>query len=139
MGDQDVAAPAGDGIADEPVRGVVEGVAEHEDVAPRDGGVVRERQDVDPARRDGAADGGGILGEDGADDDLGAVGDGLNGRRGRLLRLGAGVVDAQVDLGALEIAHGETGRILEAARQGRGVPRARPRARAEPPGPRRGC
>ncbi len=83
--DHDLALALAHRIADQPVGGVLEGVAQHKDIATGDVGVVGERQHVDVARGDGDADGVGGTGIDRAEDDLGALVDGLCREGGRAL------------------------------------------------------
>lgn len=105
----------GHAVGDKAVGGVLEGVAEQVDVGARDLGVVAHGQDLDAraardgfrARRRGR--------EERADDDLRAVVHRLAGRRGAALGGAAGRVDAQVDLGILEIPGGELGCVDERA------------------------
>ena len=115
--DIDVALALPDAIADQPVGDIGKAVAQDEDVAACDLGIVGKRQDVHVARAHGVAHGIRAFGEQGTDDDLRACVHGRIGLSHGLSRAGPGVIDTKVDIGALCIGRGHARRVLQAARQ----------------------
>ncbi len=102
-------------VADQPVGGIEEGVAENIDALPGDLGVVAKADDCQPRRggdrlraRRGRA-------EKRADDDLCPFRDRLVRRSGAALRRAAGGVDREIDGRVAQIGLGQLGRIYQAA------------------------
>ena len=108
---QDVAPALARGKAHQPAGRVLEAVAEHENIAAGDRGVVGERQHVQPPRRRARSRRVGCV--DRTENDLGALGHRLVGRGDRLVGVAGGRVDLEVDGHALELRHCQPGGVFE--------------------------
>ena len=117
MHDHDVALALTHRKAGQTRGGVVKGWPQHKHVVPGNVGIVREGQDVHARGRHRNPGGIGLLRKDRPKDDLRALSHSLLRLRGSLGRRSGGVVNAQINLHVLQIAHRQPRGVLKALGQ----------------------